>query len=390
MKSKALKKSIRLFSILTNSIKQTLGQFLSLLLSLYVIHYYSKAVWGDFAATFLYISISLLVLSWGSKDFLIREFSKMPGKMMRHFYLLFNTRLLLVLFSVLITLFVFPKSQSLYIALWLIGGYVAQSLEVFWIYKRDYLQSIAIEILSFLILLGFVYNQTTLTADNLITYYSYYQIIRALFFVLLYFGNLKNIHFSIDKSYLWISFPFFMLSFVGFLQSRIDFLIITFFETHENVAIYQVINTYFILIHALGTFMILPYMKNFYRLKTQSMETIQRKISMIAPFLVLCCLMVFYLLIRFVYQFNLDIYYYFIGIFITFPPYLYAVRIIQLFKENKQNTVLFVGIKAIIINSLVSFLLLHFRFGLKGALLGSAVAQLFTAYQYLKMVRFEK
>ena len=100
--------------------------------------------------------------------------------------------------------------------------------------------------------------------------------------------------------------------------------------------------------------------------------------------------MVFYLLIRFVYQFNLDIYYYFIGIFITFPPYLYAVRIIQLFKENKQNTVLFVGIKAIIINSLVSFLLLHFRFGLKGALLGSAVAQLFTAYQYLKMVRFEK
>lgn len=376
--------------MLTNAIKQTLGQFLSLLLSLFVIHYYSKALWGDFVATFLYISISLLVLSWGNKEYLIREFSKTPGKMMHHFYMLFNTRLLLVLLSVLITLFFFPKNQCLYISLWLIGGYIVQSLEVFWIYKRDYVQSIGIEILAFLILLGLIHNQTILTAESLIAYYSYYQIIRAVFFVTLYFGDLRNIHFNIDKSFLWVSFPFFMLSFVGFLQSRTDFLMITFFETHENVAIYQVINTYFILIHALGTFLILPYMKNLYRLKTQSIEIIQRKISMAAPFLVLLCLLVFYLLIRFVYQFNLDIYYYVIGIFITFPPYLYAVRIIQLFKENKQKTVMFVGIKAIIINCLVSFLLLHFHFGLKGALLGSAVAHLFTAYQYLKIVRFEK
>jgi len=389
LKNKLIKNSKRIFLIIVNSIKQTMGQFISLLLSFFVIHYYSKDLWGNFSSYFIYINICLLIASWGNKDFLIREFSKTPNKIAHLLYLLFNTRLILVLLLIVTTLTIYPLNESLFLIIWLLSCYISQSLEVFWIYKRDYFQSISIEFISFLGFMVLLYTKNDLNIFALIKFYSYYQITRTILYIIFYFKELKKIHFKINKTYLITAFPFFLLSFVGFLQSRTDFLMIIFFEKNENIAIYQVINTYFILIHALGTFMIFPFMKNLYRLNKKSMYSAQKLITTFAPYIVITCLIFLYLLIHFFYNFNLDFYYYIIGFFITLPPYFYAVKIIQLFKENKQKIVLKIGIKAILINSILTFILLFLNFGLKGALIGSAIAQIYTATQYLKLVNLE-
>ena len=84
------KNSARIFSVITNSVKQTIGQLMGLLLSVYVIHYYSKGLWGSFVPCLLYVSVALLVLGWGNKDYLLREFSKTPSEIAYRFYVVFQ------------------------------------------------------------------------------------------------------------------------------------------------------------------------------------------------------------------------------------------------------------------------------------------------------------
>ena len=339
-----LKKTFdRIKLVLVNILKQVLSQILTLLLSAFIFKLYSKELWGEFSTYFLYINIITVVISWGSKEFLIREFSKSPSKIVENFYLLFNTRLILLVFAIVATLFVFPIKWFGFFALWISSLYVSQALEVFWIYKRDYFKSIFVEIVAFSVLiLGLFFNK--ITSGKLIEYYSYYQLIRAILYVIVYYSDLKKIHFKVNKNYFLIAISFFLLSLVGFLQSRIDFVIITFFESDKNIAIYQIITTFFILIHALGTFLIFPYMKNIYRLQKSSVNAFQKIISFVSPLIVCFSLAVLFLITRYVYHFDLDFQYYLLGFLITFPPYLYTVKILILYKENKQHFVLKTGI----------------------------------------------
>jgi hypothetical protein len=378
-----LKKTFyRIKLVLVNILKQVLSQFLTVVLSVFIIKLYSTELWGEFSTYFLYVNLMVIVVNWGNKEFLIREFSKLPGKITENFYRLFNTRLILLAFAIGTALFVLPVKWFGFFSLWIISLYISQSLEVFWIYKRDYIISIVIEILSFsMFFLLLFYNK--MSVGPLIEFYSYYQLLRTILYVLIYYPDLKKIHFGVDKKYFVTASSFFLLSLVGFLQSRIDFVIITFFESVKNIAVYQIITAFFILIHALGTFLIFPYMKNIYRLERSSINAFQKFISLISPLVVMFSLCVLFLITKYIYKFDLDFHYYLLGFAITFPPYLYTVKILILFKENKQDFVLKTGIIAIVINSAISLLLLYFGYGLKGALIGSAIAQFFTAYQYL-------
>jgi O-antigen/teichoic acid export membrane protein len=379
-----LKKTFdRIKLVLANILKQVLSQILMLILSAFIFKLYSKELWGEFSTYFIYINIITVVISWGSKEFLIREFSKSPSKIVENFYLLFNTRLILLAIAIFATPFVFPIKWFGFFVLWISSLYISQALEVFWIYKRDYFKSILVEIVSFSLLLLVLFFDK-ITTEKLIEYYSYYQFLRAILYIVVYYSDLKKIHFVVNKKYFLTAISFFLLSLVGFLQSRIDFVIITFFETDKNIAVYQIITTFFILIHALGTFLIFPYMKNIYRLQKNSVIAFQNFLSWTSPLIVCFSLLILFLITKFIFNLDLDFHYYLLGFLITFPPYLYTVKIVILYKENKQNFVLKTGIITILINSAISIVLLYFGYGLKGALIGSAIGHFFAAYQYLR------
>ncbi|HOZ76074.1 MAG TPA: hypothetical protein PLI38_12545, partial [Flavobacterium sp.] len=97
------KNTARIFSVITHSAKQLTAQVLGLLLSVFVIHYYSQELWGGFVSKLLYVSVTLLVLRWGSKDYLLREFAKTPARIPQLFYIAFSTRLVLLLLSLCLT-----------------------------------------------------------------------------------------------------------------------------------------------------------------------------------------------------------------------------------------------------------------------------------------------
>ena len=110
-----LKKTFnRVKLVLVNILKQLLSQFLTLILSALIFKLYTKELWGEFSTYFLYINIITVIISWGNKEFLIREFSKSPSKIVKNFNQLFITRLILLPFAIIALLFpLFRMNQFL-------------------------------------------------------------------------------------------------------------------------------------------------------------------------------------------------------------------------------------------------------------------------------------
>lgn len=368
--------------ILSNTLKQISAQAINIIVSIVIINHYTKALWGSFTSYIIFTSFIGIVTSWGNKEYLLREFSITPSKINQLFYEVLNARWPLLILSFVATFVMYDSNIAFYISIWIFSLFITQSFEVLINYKRIYITTILIEAFVFGILMVFLLKFNIKNISQLISIYSLYQLLRALVFTILFLKDIKKPLFQVKKQYFLHASLFFALGMVGFLQSRIDFIIFSYFETDEKTAIYQVINAYFILIHAAGTFLIFPFIKNIYRFNDLKIEKLQNLIIKIAPFIVLMALFILYLLCTFIYKFELPVVIYFIGFAIVYPPYFYAVKIFQLYKSNQQNYVLKTGIIAIVINSFLSLMLLNLNLEMLGVLLSSAIAHIYTAISY--------
>ena len=60
-----------------------------------------------------------------------------------------------------------------------------------------------------------------------------------------------------------------------------------------------------------------------------------------------------------------------------YPSYIYGLDIVNLFKQHKEKTVVCILFFGVLLNAVLSSLFLYLGYGLNGALLGSAIAQVF-------------
>lgn len=372
----------RFLLILSNAMKQISAQVINILVSIIIINYYNAALWGSFTSYIIFTSLIATFTSWGNKEYLLREFSRYPAKINQLFYEVLNARLALLIIAIAICFLCYNIDIAFYLAIWTISIYITQSIEVLINFRKKFAISLLIESLLFIFLIVYLFNFTIENVSQLIAIYSLYQLLRATIYAITFIKAINKPILKIKKQYFAEAGFFFLLSMVGFLQSRIDFIIFSFFEKPENTAIYQVINSYFILIHAIGTFLIFPFIKNIYRLNESKVSQLQNYIIKIAPIIVLSALLLLYFMCRFIYHFELTITIYLIGILIVYPPYFYAVKIFQLFKNNQQHFVLKTGIIAIIATTIISIVLLSIGLDFIGVMLASAVGHIYTAFCY--------
>lgn len=350
--------------------------------SMLIIKWYSNAMWGSFSTYLYYTSIIVIVTGWGNREYLMREFSKAPSNMGSLFYRVLNARWILLIIAFILTFLLYPISEACIICLWILALHVTQSIEVLLNFKRNFLSAILIEFGVFLLLIFYLYKIEIKQLYQLITLYSCYHLLRSVFYLILFRNEIKQPLFSTEPDYLKHAYVFFLLGIIGFLQSRIDFLIFTFFADASDVAVYQVISAYFILIHAVGTLIVLPFVKNIYRMTKHAVLLLQQRIVFAASILVLISLVFLYVLNTFIYHFNLSASVYLLGAAIVYPPYFYVIKIFQIYKYNQQKYVLQTGLIAILINSIIAVILLTLGKGITAVLIASAVAQIYTAWSY--------
>jgi O-antigen/teichoic acid export membrane protein len=372
----------RFLLVFSNAVRQFSAQAVNLVVSMLVVNWYSDALWGNFSTCLLYTSLLSIVTSWGNREYLLREFSKAPSKVSKLFYLVLNARWPLLILAFLITFFVYPIREAGIIILWILGLHITQSMEVLLNFKRNFLSALLVELLAFSMLMLSLYLTEIRNLYQLMYVYACYHLLRSACYILLFRHEIGQPELAFERKYFKNAYIFFILGIIGFLQSRIDFLIFTFFGDAAQIGMYQVISAYYIFIHAVGTLIVFPFVKNIYRMADQTVDALQQKIILAASGLVFLSLLFLYLLNTFVYHFELDASVYLLGIGIIYPPYFYVIKIFQIYKYNQQQQVLKTGVIAICINSIIAIILLIAGKGITAVLIASAVAQIFTAWNY--------
>lgn len=347
-----------------------------------IIKWYSNAMWGSFSTYLYYTSIMVIVTGWGNREYLMRELSKAPSNMGELFYRVLNARWKLLVLAFILTFLRYPIDEAGIICLWILALHIIQSLEVLLNYKRNFLTAIIIEFGVFLVLIFYLYKIEIKDTNQLVAIYACYHLLRSACYIILFRSEIKQPFFSTEPDYLKHAYVFFLLGIIGFLQSRIDFLIFTFFGEAADVGIYQVISAYFILIHAAGTLIVLPFVKNIYRMPEHAVLVLQQRIVLAASLLVLMSMVFLYVLNTFIYHFDLGVSVYLLGVAIVYPPYFYVIKIFQIYKYNQQKYVLKTGLIAIFVNSIIAVVLLTMGKGITAVLIASAVAQSYTAWSY--------
>ncbi len=375
----------RFLPIAYNGIRSILSPLISILFSFIVISYFSKELWGNFVEYLLLFFIASNICNWGSITYLMRAFSEKPKNMIQEWQQLFLARLPICFAFIVLIFFMYDIQNTLYLSIWLIGAFIYNSFNAVIFYNRDFLKNIGIEIVSFLVLIYLIYfHKDQMSISVLIQIYAISLALKAVITVLLYFQFLyfKKLHFSL--SILKISFPFFLLGISGFLYSRADLYVYSFFYSGTLLGEYQVISGLLIFSQSVVTILLFPYIKNIYRLPNESILRIKKLIATYGFLLNLIIIGCIYAVLRFFFDITLTPLQFCIAIFIGFPPYLYSIHIFYLFKEKKEKVVLKINVLCLLLNLIVSVILLSLNFGVTGVLIGNMVIQLFCIYYYLR------
>ncbi len=365
--------------VIGNSLYQLLPGLVNQVLAFFVIKQSGAITWGQVVSLQLVYYIAAHLVSWGNKDYLLLQFSKNPAGINRFIQQSVLTRLFVLLLPVVIlVLLYYPINIGLYLAGWIIFRFAAQSLEAIITYQKNFTLALRSEAAAFVVLL----IALTLAGKNI----SFQQVLGLILLahvarvVLLtgeYKNRLKGIKFTrFQITPLWSAMPFLFMGLVALLQSKIDLYVMDNLSTKTLTGSYQVLMSFGAMFIAIPGFIINPFVKNIYRMQHAHIRNLHIKFILLGLIISVVAIPVLYIIMQFVYQLDFNIYTYILLFFIIWMPFIYAINIYKLYKQNLQNKVLVINAIAIGC-SLFTCLLLIPILQINGALIAQLIAQFF-------------
>jgi hypothetical protein len=376
---------LKLKPILLNGFKSGLTPLLSILFSYLIVNYFSKNLWGEFVNYLLFFYLTAIFTNWGNKMFLIRKFSLKPKNMVVDFQEYFLARIPILFLFILGVLFYFETSIWVYLLYWVIGVFIYNSFIPLIFFFRDFSKQIFIELISYLSLLLLIFfNQEEFNLKLLIKFYSFHYLIKAILIALVYSSFLKVKKIRLRISLLKFGFPFLFLALTGFLQSKIDLYTLSFFSSSIPLGEYQIISGFFIFSQSIASIILLPYLRNIYRMKSFSLKKIKRLMIKLGFLITVFISIIIYYILQYYFGIKITLVNLIAGFFIGFPSYIYVIHVFYLFKVKSEKTVGKICVIGLSINFLLSFILLYLGFEITGALIANACAQVLVTFFYLR------
>jgi len=374
----------RLQHIALNGFRSILSPLLSFALSYLVIYTYSKELWGEFVSYLLFFFVANMILSWGGKEYLMRQFSEEPSKIISHWQTYFTTRLpLLIIILASIPIF-YSWQEFQFLAIWISASYISLSVVPIFLFQRDYTKIIISEVLSFFPLAAFILYSNQLSLTDLGIYYGVYYATKSVLLIILYHSFFRFKHFVFQPSLLWVSLPFLLMALVGFFQGKIDLYVFAVFHKKALLADYQIVSGFLIFTQSIATILVLPYVKNVYRMQVASIVKLNRLVGFSGLFINAFVLLAVVIVLQLFFEINLSTFQIILAYLIGFPSYFYALRVYYLFSNGKEKKVLIVSVWSLLVNLTLSVVLLYFRWGITGALIANGVAQLVCLILYFQ------
>lgn len=333
--------------------------------------------WGDFVFVQLMLLPITLICNWGSRNFLIRELSRDPSTIGEVFLTNLTSRTILLPLTFVLFAFL-PFNTAILSAFVVVVQFFYLSLDGPTVFSEKFSKRITAE------LLGVLFFVTGLLAIakfdvNLILIIQLGVISIKSIYLSVALKKLKLFsttpHFRLGYT-LKFGFPFFAIGLGGWLQSKSDLYMLTAMEGSANIAAYQLLIGGLSVIQAIIGFLLEPLIKFIYRSKDLVVKRIVILIFKIGFPIVLLGLLALSLILEWLTPNRFDTYTYLLGLLYLVPFLLFMPSIFKLYKANKESRVVYVSFFSAGINLILTWLFIPIL-GLNGALLGSAISQIF-------------
>lgn len=362
-----------LINIAINGVRTFVLPATLFVVSYFVVSNYSKELWGSFVVDLLLINLIALVLNWGNKEHLVRSISKEPNKLGDYFYKNFFTRSILLLPAIILLFFLSEDIvKTTWLISWLIGLFIYQSAESLIVYTKKFGFQVVIELIALVITLSYLFTIKNIEILGLVKVFTIAVWVKALFIIVKLFPKKIVLQFSFKE--LLMTLPFFVIGFSGLLQSRIDQYVIALFCDKDVIATYQIFLSAFILLQSLSAIIIVPFNKILYRISITIFNKVQLKITLLSLVIVSVFGLIISWLLNYLYQLDISIIYYLIGILFAFPPFVYVPIIYLFYRVGKEKEIMIVNYLGALFNLALT---LYFVFygNPFNAIIASAIAQ---------------
>ena len=358
--------------IAANSLNSLIQPAVNVLFSLVVIKISGIDTWGSFVFYMIWAVIISFVLGWGNKEYLLREFSKNPSAISSDWRNSFITRFLLLVPAVVILYFTFSLRETLMLIQWIVLLFITQSFDVLVTYHRKFLLSFIVELTSGLFLLFAVFVKTGI---DVYTIYFVYLFVK-MFSLFIIFRNdvFAGFEIRIKPIAFKASLLFFLIGLTGLLGSRIDQYCVSFYLPLAELGKYQVLKNFLVYTHAGIGFILLPFVKNIYRMQDESINKIANRLFTGGVILVLPYAALLFIIINFIYGLEFSLISYLYASLMVLPASYYAGIVYKLFKKDKQSVVVWFN-AAITLISLILNIILIPSLQIEGSLIAGMISQ---------------
>lgn len=336
----------RLLSILLFALRSGLIPAFNVLVSMLVVRLYSENVWGSFVGEYLWVSLVATVLTWGSKEYLLRIFSQKPTQMAQNWQVAWTARMMLLPF---VWLFFLLKYQdftfSLELFAWTLGLFLFQSYEAIILYEKDFGKIVAVEMLGFLLTFcSIILWGKGLNAANLRLIFIVSNALKALILFFLY-KKKYPIQWRTERTsdFLNNCFPFLLIGMSGLLNSRADTYMASAYLAEKDLGRYQILMNLVIYVQSISTWLLTPFIKNIYRLPQKSFQKLVFRFTLLGIGIALLCLPLFWIAFHYCYLFDWKTMDY-IGMFLLcLPIYGTLPLIYRMYKMGQEKKVMYLN-----------------------------------------------
>ncbi|MBK6774297.1 MAG: hypothetical protein IPG74_00100 [Flavobacteriales bacterium] len=359
-----------------NAARYALGPIGGLLVPWLVIQRSSQEAWGQVVLPMILVQLVAHITQWGSKDLLLREFARMPDRVLDLWRASAITRAVPWIVCALMLTRSGLILKDAWAMSWLVGLVLANNVEPLIIWGKKFAGAAVADAMGLGVQVAIILWNQYLDADTICLSFAGNQIARALIlWSVVGFPSLGHAFRLFNmRMHLLTALPFFLIGFSGLLASRIDLYTANVLLDRAEVGRYQIVASLFIQFQALAALVVTPLTKDLYRLNIESVSRYARRMRMwaLAGLLPMCAIA--WAVLTFLFKFELSWGVYAAAGALVWPVFAYVPMMNQLYKHHRELSVMWANFAAAALTCGLTLVLLP-KLGIAGGLLAAAAGQ---------------
>jgi len=359
------------------AVGQTIGlPAASVMVSLLAVRAAGIDTWGAFVGAMVLVQLSAQVADFGSRDALVRAFSREPGAVTTRWRAAATSRAPLLVLGPVV--FLAAGNDAIRVGLlsaWLLAMFVARLHDGMVAYRRAFGFALAVEAVVVCLTLSVVIVAgSALSVTGLVAAYTATAWLRAIAMTARFEVLRPGTGWHGSVAELRRSWPFFGLTFSGALQSRVDLYVVAALLPDPVLGTYQVLTNFVLLVQSLAGALVGPIVPALYRLTRAGVLSGARRLAGLGVAVTFVGVVGTWVSITFLYHLSVEPAALVAAWIAMLPVFAYLPLIHLAFREGDERIVLGANLAGIAVAGLGAVALAP-ALGVTGAMAAAALAQ---------------